>query len=117
MRLLHTILPKKCPRWIRRNWLRCNLIQKTFPKEWKYVGDGKVIIDCLNPDFINCNGKKLVIELFGDYWHSNEIAHITEEERKKRFMKYGFDMLVIWESELTNLTDVLGKIKNFMEGK
>lgn len=23
----------------------------------------------LCPDFVNCNGKKVIIELFGDYWH------------------------------------------------
>ena len=34
---------------------------------YKYCGDGSVIIGGLNPDFINTNGEKKLIEVFGDY--------------------------------------------------
>ncbi len=93
------------------------ILQRNFPNDWKYVGDGNIIIDSLNPDFINCNGKKLIIELFGDYWHSENRQNMTIPQREKRFAKYGYKMLVIWESELKNLNEVLNRIKKFDGGK
>ncbi len=77
--------------------------------DYKYVGDGSVIIGHKNPDYINTNGKKILIEHFGDYWHQND----TGEERIKNFEKYGFKTLIIWEHELKEPTTVVNKIKNF----
>ena len=101
------------------------LLNKNFPKEWKYVGDGSVIIGNKNPDFMNVNGKKLLIELWGDYWHNKEkVIHtkniknmsedyFNEEKRKEIFRKYGFETLIIWENELKNCNQIVGKIKEF----
>ena len=41
------------------------ILQLNFPHEWKYVGDGNFWIEGRNPDFVNCNGKKIVIEYNG----------------------------------------------------
>ena len=87
--------------------------QNNFP--YKYVGDGKIIIKYFNPDFINCNGQKKVIEMFGDYWHGKDRRHMTQLQREERFAKYGFKMLVIWESELGNQDQLLNKVEKFME--
>jgi len=98
-----------------------SLLQRHFPKEWEYSGDGKIIIGGLCPDFVNCNGQKKLIELFGDYWHSPERKGIklqqTEQGRKEVYSKFGFDMLVIWEHELKNLPEeqIITKIKTFSE--
>jgi len=46
--------------------------KENFPNEWKYAGDGSLIIRGKCPDFVNVNGRKLIIEVFGDYWHSEE---------------------------------------------
>jgi len=83
------------------------ILDKFFPNEWKYVGDFSFIINGKNPDFVNINGKKLLIELFGDYWHQGE----DPEDRKKIFREFGYETLVIWESELKN---GLMSIKNFI---
>ena len=80
-----------------------------FPKEWKFVGDGSFILDGYNPDFININGKKQIIELFGDYWHRGE----DPADRAKLFEPYGFRTLVIWEYELNNLLALGGRILEF----
>lgn len=72
------------------------LLDELYPGEWKYVGDGEIWIGGKNPDFINIRGKKQVIEVFGDYWHRGE----DPQERINHFRKYGFDCIVIWESEL-----------------
>lgn len=51
-----------------------DLLEHLYPGEWKYVGDRQVIFDGKNPDFINVNGLKLIIEVFGNYWHQGEDA-------------------------------------------
>jgi len=93
------------------------LLQNYFPDEWKFVGDGEIILSGLCPDFINCNGKKLIIELFGDYWHNRKSIryNYTEHGRKAIFMKYGYSTLIIWEYELTNEIKVIKKIRLFEE--
>ena len=81
---------------------------------FKYVGSGEVWLGNRNPDFININGKKQVIELFGAYWHpESDVGQRTEH-----YKKYGFSTLVIWASELASVSsqlDVVGKIISFQE--
>lgn len=79
---------------------------------FKFVGDGKVIIHGKCPDFINNNGGKQVIEVFGDYWHKPE----EEQERMAAFAEYGFETLIIWEHELENPSEVLAKVETFIGG-
>ncbi|MDO9581338.1 MAG: hypothetical protein Q7J06_12390 [Bacteroidales bacterium] len=82
-------------------------LQDNFPSEWKYVGDGKLIIDRKNPDFININGKKAIIELWGDYWHKGD-----DPERLIDFYgKYGYRTLVIWTHELKHPETLKEKIR------
>ena len=76
---------------------------------YKYVGDGQFILGGKCPDFLNVNGKKQVIELFGTYWH--DILDIAR--RTEHFRQYGFDTLVIWEDELKDRQKVTAKIKRF----
>lgn len=90
-----------------------NLLETHFPDEWKYVGDGAFIIGRLNPDFVNVNGQKQVIELFGNYWHKQE----EEQERIDIFSGYGFATLIIWENELANIESVVGKLMEFNQLK
>ena len=85
-----------------------NLLNTILPNEYKYIGNCKLWIEDFNPDFINCNGQKKIIELFGDYWHRN-----TQERDKNRletYAKYGYNTLVIWEHELKDLHNVRNKI-------
>lgn len=93
------------------------LLQNYFPDEWWFVGDGEITISGLCPDFINVNGKKLIIELFGDYWHTRKgIGHrYTEEGRKEVFAKPGYSTLIIWEHELADESKVIEKIRCFNE--
>jgi hypothetical protein len=85
------------------------LIQLVRPKEFLYVGDGSVIIEGKCPDWINVNGKKQIIELFGRFWHPPE----DEEKRKVYFSKYGYEVLVVWEFELSNFERLFEKIRGF----
>lgn len=83
------------------------LDEHNFPFE--YVGDGKVVIERYCPDFIDCNGSKKIIELFGSYWHTPEDIEV----REKTYGKYGFQMLVVWDNELSDKKALLDKISSF----
>ena len=72
---------------------------------FKYTGDGSFWIHNINPDFVECNGKKVAVEIFGDYWHSPLLRYNipyqrTYEGRKKILKKYGWALIVLWESDL-----------------
>jgi hypothetical protein len=89
------------------------LLEDLFPEEYKYVGDGQFIIGGKNPDFININGQKKIIEVYGDYWHADD----DPQERIDFFKRYGFDCLVIWESELQEVDSVVEKLVEFHHDK
>jgi len=84
-----------------------SLLDTHFPNEFKYVGNGKVIIEGRCPDFININGKKQVIELLGTYWHSL----FDGASRIEHYRQYGFQCLVVWEDELNNEGKLIKRIK------
>lgn len=87
------------------------ILDNLYPNEWKYVGDGSFIINGKNPDFINCNGKKLIIELFGERWHDKS----EEESRKEAFKPYGYNTLIIWVRELRDIITLKDKLSLFMK--
>lgn len=92
--------------------LLMSFLDNIFPKEWKYVGDGQVIINGKCPDFINVNGQKKIIELFGDYWHRGQ----DPKDRADIFAPFGYKTLVVWERELKDLDKLKNKLINFKEG-
>ena len=91
--------------------LLLNILNKLYPNEWKFVGNGEIIINGKNPDFININGKKLLIELFGNYWHRNS----NPEDRIKCFAPYGYKTLIVWERELENANNLTKKLGEFLK--
>lgn len=95
-----------------------NMLDNLYPNKWKYTGNGSLIIGGMNPDFWN-GGYKLV-ELFGTYWHSDEIIlnwNRSELGRMMVFKAYGYETLVIWEHELKEPEKVKAKIKQFHDMK
>lgn len=98
------------------------LLQEMYPGEYKYVGDGSLIIERLSPDFVNVNGKKKIIELFGEQYHHPDYAvrelkyRATEDGRKEIFGRFGYDTLIVWAKELYhNEEELKNKIKEFHE--
>lgn len=87
------------------------LLQRNFPKQFRMNVKGQVRIDGKIPDFVNVNGHKAVIEMFGSFWHPPS----DESKRKKIFKKWGFETLVVWEAELKNSKRLVSKIKNFVD--
>lgn len=94
-----------------------NILDRLYPNEWKYVGDGAIIIEGRNPDIININGKKAIVEVFGDYWHgfkhTRECPLIHELDRIDTYTKYGYKTLILWEHELKDEGSAVKKIKEF----
>lgn len=87
------------------------LLDRLYPGQWKYTGDFSMTINGKCPDFVNCNGQKKIIELFGDYWHEGE----NPQERIDAFRPFGYETLVIWGSEMKNSDAVMNRIRAFVE--
>lgn len=66
-----------------------------FKLPYKYVGNGQIWLSNKNPDFIHKN-KKIVVEIFGKYWHKEEEV----KEYKKYYKKFGWECVVFWDYEI-----------------
>jgi len=96
---------------------------RIFYNDYPYNGDYSqgVSIGGKIPDWINVNGQKKVIELFGRTFHdpkyvfnNRKIPYSqTYEGTMEHYKKYGFDCLIIWDYELKNPGRVLEKICDF----
>lgn len=93
---------------------------------YKYTGEGSIIIAGLNPDFINCNGAKKLIEIFGVTFHDANTSFrkqipLSQQEpyRKAIFASFGFDCLVLWDNEIDKLSDqeIADRIKKFTKSR
>lgn len=87
---------------------------------FEFVGDGKVVLYGTVPDFIQCNGKKQIIEVFGDYWHrkgSKGSGVRSEAGRKSLYSKLGYTTLILWEHDIRKMTDgeIYDTIKRFSD--
>ena len=72
---------------------------------YKFVGDGKLWIENLNPDFINTNGEKILIEIFSSYYHDPKknlrFKKINSKKfREQVFKKYGWKTIFFWDYEV-----------------
>ena len=63
---------------------------------FKYVGNGQVIINYVNPDFISTNGDKLIIETYCKHWHKPDY----EKTRSEIFAKFGYKTLFLNDEDL-----------------
>lgn len=99
-------------RGVKPNKTELNLnkfLHRILPNEYKFVGDGEFILAGKCPDFVNVNGQKKIIELYGNYWHKGE----TGQKRITLFRQYGYETLIIWENELEDEIALKEKILNF----
>jgi hypothetical protein len=97
------------------------ILQQNFPNNWKYVGNGEVILGGKCPDFIN-NGEKKIIEVFGRVFHDPQQTfkkvipfHQTEKGTIDHYKKYGYNCLIIWDDEQEE--KMLEKINIFQKVK
>ncbi len=89
-----------------------DLLNRLYPGEWRYTGDFSMTINGKCPDFVNSNGKKLIIEYFGDHWHQGH----DPKEREAAFSPFGYKTLIIWGREMKDLGKVISRIQEFVRG-
>jgi hypothetical protein len=97
------------------------IIQQHIPGEWSYNGDyrKKVSIGGRIPDWVNINGQRKIIELFGVFFHDPKISSFKIKPRKtvrvtvQHYRKYGYQCLIIWDYELKSPEKVIEKIRSF----
>lgn len=73
-----------------------------------YVGDGQLWIGKrkkLNPDFIEANGKKILVEIMGSYWHSPLMNNNLRKDsllsyRKRHYKHCNWIPIFIWDTDL-----------------
>lgn len=85
------------------------ILDRHFPNQWKYVGNWAMTIDGVNPDFVNIDGKRQIIEVYGEWWHRED----NPQDRIDRFCKYGYATIVFWQKELKDEEAVVSRIANF----
>lgn len=92
---------------------------KQFKIPLTYTGNGKMIIDKLNPDFVNIDKKKIV-EVFGEYWHSgiSNMFCVDKDIRRQRLKNHGYDLLILWESEIKSMSsnEIAKRLIEFVGG-
>ena len=82
---------------------------------YKYVGDYKFWIENINPDFVECNGKKVALEVFSSYYHNplENIGleyHRTYRGRIETLKKYGWKCIIFWDYEVDDEKLVLERL-------
>jgi len=77
-----------------------DILNNLFPSNYKFVGGFEVMIGGFFPDFININGQKKIVELYGDYWHNISGSEEKDNNRLQKYSEYGYKTLVVWEKEL-----------------
>jgi len=93
-------------------------IIRKYNLPYKYVGNGKFWIENINPDFVEINGRKICVEVFGHYWHEPLLKKNLKWDktvigRKEKLKEYGWKCIIFWENELNeeNVMKVLEEAK------
>lgn len=82
---------------------------------FRYVGDGNLIINGMNPDFVNTTNPSHIIETFGRYWHEQRKTpfHKSEWGKMLAYENLGYRCLVLWEEELRDSSAVVRKVRAY----
>lgn len=96
--------------------LLAEILKDLFKADYKFVGNGAFIIESFNPDFI-CKKSNKIIELYGERWHSTPEALARDSRRLKAYRDHGYELLIVWYKELSNLVILKDKLLNFHKNK
>jgi len=94
-------------------------LNKYHRGDWIYNGNKKegVKFGGKTPDFLNVNSKKELIEVLGNYWHSEKRTGRTPEQEmdylRKHYDKFGFKCHFIWGDDCDteeSIHEILGAV-------
>lgn len=71
------------------------------------------VFDCL---VVSPTGKKILIEVQGDYWHNRE-AQVTRDKQKFSYIERYFpdyELIYVWEHEFKTIGGVAGRLRNLL---
>lgn len=84
-----------------------SILERLAPGEWIFNGDfsAGVLIGRKIPDFVSVGSRKVVIEVFGAYFHDpmrNEDVKIdkTFSETINHYKRYGYKCIIVWEEDV-----------------
>ena len=106
-RLVKALLEIRSPN--KQEMLVLDMLNRYCGNEWKFVGDGSLIIGGLSPDYVNTNGKKMIVEYMGEYWHRPQDG----KYKAKIYAQLGFKTLVIWSRELKDKDKLIEHIQTW----
>jgi hypothetical protein len=88
------------------------LLESIAPGEFKFNGNYQlgVCLDRLVPDFVNVNGQKKIIELYGSWSHRND----DMERKPQRYAKLGYECFIVWDFELKDQVTLKRRLKNYV---
>lgn len=94
------------------------ILTRYFPGVFKLNVRRGLVIGNRVPDFVGKNGQKILIELFGNYWHgcllTGRSKQQEENKRKRHFRKFGYVTVIIWELELQRPELIVKKISKII---
>ncbi len=93
------ILRRRIPSCLEKKFIK---IIRKLNLPYKYVGNGQFWIETFNPDFIECNGKKIAIEVFCNFFKLKHYKNIEDYKNKRTqvFNKYGWKIIFFDETEI-----------------
>ena len=86
-------------------------ISDRFYFAFDFVGDGTLVIDGKNPDFVSLKDDRKLIEIWGEYFKKGRNPKDLIDFYKVR----GYECLVIYASELKHLEKIINRVREFVE--
>jgi len=81
-------------------------------KEFRFVGNGQLVIGGKNPDFVSIINDHKLIEIWGEHYKIGRNPKDLIDFYKVR----GYECLIIWAEELRHLEKIAVRVKKFMGG-
>jgi hypothetical protein len=105
-RVLSKVLSKLIHRPTGLEKVMLEIIRK-YRLPYKYTGNGDFWIGGKNPDFININGEKKLIEVGNEFHHRGDYI----EKRREHFAQYGWESFIFIQDKLDE-EEILKTISN-----
>lgn len=80
---------------------------------FRFVGNGVLVIDGKNPDFVGTEDQTLLIEIWGERWHLGQ----DPNDRIRFFSDRGYKCIVVYAKELSEHYRLLERVNSFITSR